>query len=130
MSFIKEDWERVHLMDSIYLQEMELLEQEHYRFGEKEKQPAKITLKIKDIEMRLSTILEIKGAYPDSILIEAVKKDGEEKYGSIMYMLRDKDVHKIMLSYDNFPFNSKEEAINKMQELADFAMNYNLEEAK
>jgi len=34
MSLIKEDWERVHLMDEMYLKEMEYLEQEHLLWEE------------------------------------------------------------------------------------------------
>lgn len=43
MSLVKEDWERVHLTDEMYIKEMEYLEQEHYKHGEKP--PAKITVK-------------------------------------------------------------------------------------
>ena len=42
MSLIKEDWERAHLMDELYLKEIEFQEMEYYATGQKP--PAKITL--------------------------------------------------------------------------------------
>jgi len=44
MSLVKEDWERVHLTDEMYIKEMEYLEMEHYRHGDNQKPPAKITV--------------------------------------------------------------------------------------
>lgn len=44
MGMIKEDWERIYLRDEIYLKEIEFLEQEHFKYGDRK--PAKIKLKI------------------------------------------------------------------------------------
>jgi len=44
MGHSKEDWERVHLNDEMYIKEMEYLEMEHFRHRD-EKPPAKITIK-------------------------------------------------------------------------------------
>jgi hypothetical protein len=46
MSLIKEDWERVHLNDEMYMKEMEYLEMEHYKYGD-QKPPAKIKTNVK-----------------------------------------------------------------------------------
>jgi len=73
--------------------------------------------------MRVITALEIAGNYPDNILIDA----GESKDGgwsSYMYMTRNGEIHKLMLSFDNAPFKSKEEAIQKMEEVAQSAIEY------
>lgn len=45
MKHLKEDWERVHLTDSVIIKEMEYLEQEHFNY--KEQKPAKIKVDIK-----------------------------------------------------------------------------------
>lgn len=49
----KEDWERVWLMDSLYLKEMEMQEMEHYYEEEQKQKPAIIKViipQLKDIK--------------------------------------------------------------------------------
>ena len=77
--------------------------------------------------MRLLTVLEIKGNYPDNILISAQKDPNSRNWTSLMYMIRDKDpnkIHKLMLSFDGFGFKSEEDAISKMKEIAEKAVNH------
>ena len=77
--------------------------------------------------MNLITALEIASNYPNGdILIEATQH--KDKWTSLMYMLRDGHIHKLMLSFDiseQFAgFDSKEEAISKMEEVAQAAIKY------
>lgn len=74
--------------------------------------------------MRYLTALEIAGNYPENILIDAQKDPESENWTSLMYMTRDGNIHKLMLSFDNFPYKSKKEAISKMTEMAELAVNY------
>ena len=60
------------------------------------------------------TVLEVGSNYPDNLTVEAYKKQDEEKWGSALYLMRNGNIHKTMLSYDDFPFDSEEEAIEKM----------------
>ena len=74
--------------------------------------------------MTLLTALEIHGNYPDNILIESSKQKDGEKWTSAMYMTRDGSIHKVMLSYDGFPFDSSDEAEKSMKDLAESAIEY------
>ena len=74
--------------------------------------------------MTLITILEIVSNYPDNILIEAVKHKTKKAYGSVMYLTKDGKIHKVMLSYDDFPFDSKKEAIMMMKKNIAIAEKY------
>lgn len=69
------------------------------------------------------TIAEIQTHYPDQILIESVFDEGEGKWASIMYMLRDRRIHKTMLSFHPI-FSSEQEASERMHEIAQWAMTY------
>lgn len=73
--------------------------------------------------MTLLSALEIAGNYPDNISIRS-GQDGSGKWTSDMYMLRGGLIHKTMLSFDGFPFDSKEEAEQKMKDIADEACKY------
>jgi hypothetical protein len=80
-------------------------------------------------KMNLITALEIASNYPNgNILIEAAQHKETSKWTSLMYMLRDGNIHKLMLSFDiseQFAgFDSKEEAISKMEEVAQAAIKY------
>lgn len=61
MSFAKEDWERVHLTDQMYLKEKEWEEQEH--FQTEEKPPAKITLNTESMDLLTEIENKIKEKY-------------------------------------------------------------------
>ena len=74
--------------------------------------------------MRVITAIEIATNYPDNILINASQNKGSGKWSSFMYMTRDGDIHKLMLSFDNAPFDSEQEAIDKMREVADSGIKY------
>lgn len=73
--------------------------------------------------MTLLSCYEIAGSYPDNILISTAT-DGN-KWTSLMYMLRDDGhIHKLMLSFDGFPFDSEEIASEKMHSVAKQAIDY------
>ena len=74
--------------------------------------------------MTLLTALEIAGNYPQNILIDAQKDPESENWTSFMYMTGNVCIHKLMLSFDNFPYKSKDEAISKMEEVAKVAIGY------
>lgn len=74
--------------------------------------------------MNLITALEIATNYPDHILIEAHQSIDTNKWRSVMYMLRGDYIHKKMLSYDNFPFESEEKAISEMEIIAKRAIEF------
>lgn len=79
--------------------------------------------------MNLITALEIATNYPNGdILIEAVQDKKTNKWVSLMYLLRDGSIHKLMLSFDTsdeFPgWDTAQEAKDKMEELAQFAINH------
>jgi len=78
----------------------------------------------KQNDMTLLTALEIAGNYPENILIDAQKDPESENWTSLMYMTRNGGIHKLMLSFDNFPYKSKEEAISKMEEVAQAAIKH------
>ncbi len=80
--------------------------------------------------MRYLTALEIAGNYPDNILIDAQKDPESENWTSLMYMTRNGGIHKLMLSFDNFPYKTKDEAISKMTEMAELAVNHIKEESE
>lgn len=52
---MREDWERVHLTDEIYLKEVEWLEQEYYYRQYQKQKPAKIKLKMTKDKIRKRT---------------------------------------------------------------------------
>ncbi|NBA76843.1 hypothetical protein GOQ04_14895 [Emticicia sp. ODNR4P] len=68
--------------------------------------------------MTLRTVLEIAGNYPDNIQIDSCKQENG-KYASFAYLLRDGQIHRLMVS-TNALFDSKEDA-NKV--LKDFCEN-------
>ena len=70
------------------------------------------------------TALEILTNYPDNIKIESIKHKDEEKWGSIMYLTRNGHIHKIMLSYDNFPFDSEEKAKQAMEDIVELVQKH------
>ena len=77
--------------------------------------------------MRLLTAIEISTNYPNGDLKIVTAKDKEtEKWTSLLYLMRDGEIHKLMLSFDiNDEFkgwDTEDEAKNKMQELIDFAI--------
>lgn len=78
--------------------------------------------------MTLITALEIEANYPQDILIEGVQDKKTGKWVSIMHLLKGSDIHKTMLSFDiseNFAgFDTMEDAIEKMEEIAQVAINY------
>lgn len=74
--------------------------------------------------MTLLSALEITGNYPDNILIDAQKDPDGEKWTSLMYMTRNGSIHKLMLSFDGFNFESEQIAISKMKEVAQRAIEY------
>ena len=79
--------------------------------------------------MNLITALEIASNHPNGdILIEAAQHKETEKYVSLMYLLRDGEIHKLMLSFDvNDEFkgwDTEKEAISKMEEVRDSVIKY------
>jgi len=74
--------------------------------------------------MTLLTALEIAGNYPQNILIDAQQNPEKDEWTSLMYMTRNGGIHKLMLSFDGFPYKTKDEAISKMKEVADRAIEY------
>lgn len=44
--------------------------------------------------------LEIASNYPDNILISSVQSKDNDKWAGFMYMLRDGDIHKLMVNSD------------------------------
>jgi hypothetical protein len=49
--------------------------------------------------MTTLTAMELAGAYPDDTLVETTEKDGQ--HAVFVYMLKDGDVHKLMLSSEH-----------------------------
>lgn len=77
--------------------------------------------------MNLITALLIASNYKKgNILIEAAQHKETSKWTSLMYQLIDGDIHRLMLSFDiseKFAgFDSKEEAISKMEEVVQIAI--------
>ncbi len=85
--------------------------------------------------MNLITALEIATNYPNGdILISAAQHKETGKWTSLMYLLRDKQIHKLMLSFDineNFAgWDTEQEAKDKMEEVAQAAINHFLEKSE
>ena len=74
--------------------------------------------------MTLITALEIYNHYPENIMIEAYSDSQTQKWTAYMYMIRNREIHKTMLSFNGFPFKTKEEATLKMKNVAISAINY------
>jgi len=79
--------------------------------------------------MNFITALEIASNYPNGdILIEAAQHKETNKWTSLMYLLRDGNIHKLMLSFDiNDEFegwDTENEAKDKMEEIAQLAIKY------
>lgn len=79
--------------------------------------------------MTTLTALEIATNHPNGdILIEAVQHKETGKWTSLMYLLRDGNIHKLMLSFDineNFQgFETELEAKTKMDELCQVAIDH------
>lgn len=75
--------------------------------------------------MTLLTVFEIATNWPDNILIEAYEhKDNAGKWASFMFMTRDGHIHKTMLSYDSFPFDSEQKALDAMNAIAQSAIEH------
>ncbi len=78
--------------------------------------------------MRLLTALEIATNQPNGdILIEAMQHKETLKWASFMYMMRDGQIHKLMLSFDigvnGFEgFDTEEIAKQKMEDLVQIAI--------
>lgn len=77
--------------------------------------------------MNLITALEIASNYPNGdILITGAQHKETLKWTSLMYMMRDGRIHKLMLSFDiNDKFagwDTEKEAVDKMEELAQAAI--------
>ena len=76
--------------------------------------------------MNFITALEIASNYPDNILISGAQHKETKKWTSLMYMMRDGRIHKLMLSFDitdKFPgWDTESEAVSKMTELAEAAV--------
>ena len=76
--------------------------------------------------MRLLTALEISSNYPNGDILITTTQDENDKWFSQMYMLRDKNIHKIMVSFDKTDlfkgFSTENEAKDKMQEVVAFAI--------
>nr|DAQ82008.1 MAG TPA: Transcriptional activator HlyU [Caudoviricetes sp.] len=66
--------------------------------------------------MTLLTALELSNNYPDGILI-ASREAPNGKFAVFCYMMRDGEIHKLMLSSQPV-FDSAEEAENYMHEVA------------
>ncbi len=69
--------------------------------------------------------MEIQGNYPENIMIDAEEKCAGG-WNVFMYMTREKQIHKLMLSTSGAPFKSKVEAIDYMTRIAEKSMNINL----
>lgn len=79
--------------------------------------------------MNLITIIEIATNYPNGdILIETYKDKKYKKYGAHMYLMRNGNYHKTMLSFnltDEFKgFDSSKKAKEAMNEYVEFAVNH------
>lgn len=79
--------------------------------------------------MRLLTALEIATNYEtNDLLVSATQHKETLKWGSFLYLLRNGEIHKLMLSFDineKFEgFDSEEEAKLKMEELVEAAITY------
>jgi len=68
--------------------------------------------------------LEIATNYPNNILIAAKKNPSGDNWTSLMYLTGGGDIHKLMLSFNDFIFTSEEAAINAMDEVARKAIEY------
>ena len=66
--------------------------------------------------MTLITAVELGSNYPDNIMIEAAKQENG-KFSSFCYLMRDGNIHKLMLSTQSI-FDSKEDAENALHNLA------------
>ena len=77
--------------------------------------------------MTLITVMEIASNYPNGdILIDAVQFEDNKKWTSLMYLTRNGQIHKLMLSFDRQEefegWDTKEEAISKMEEIRNLAI--------
>jgi hypothetical protein len=78
--------------------------------------------------MTLLTSIEIAANYPDNILISGVEADG--KHTAYMYLTRNGCIHKTLVSFTGYPYNSSEEAVAKMHEVAKGVCEYHSEKIK
>ncbi len=79
--------------------------------------------------MNLITALEIASNYPNGdILIAGAQDKKTNKWTSLMYLMRDGRIHKLMLSFDiNEKFagwDTEKEATDKMEEMAQLAIEH------
>ena len=73
--------------------------------------------------MTIITALEIAENYPVGIAIEAFQNPASKKWTSMMYLCKDK-TSKLLMSYDGFPFDTEDEAMQKMDNQAKQAIVY------
>ena len=66
--------------------------------------------------MTLLTALELGSNYPENISIQSAKQQNE-KYAVFCYLMRDKNIHKLMLSSEGV-FDTSDEAEKHLHDLA------------
>ena len=79
--------------------------------------------------MNFITALEIATNYPNGDIMTVGAQHKETgKWTSLMYLMRDGEIHKLMLSFDineNFAgWDTEKEAVDKMEEMAQFAIQH------
>lgn len=79
--------------------------------------------------MTLLTALEIANHQPNGDILIIPKQDNKtNKWTSFMYLMRDGQIHKLLLSYEINQyfqgFDTKEDAIIKMENLVQYAIEY------
>ena len=74
--------------------------------------------------MRLLTVLEIATNHPSNTLVEAVQDKETGKWTSVLYLMKDGEIHKELTSFKDFPFDDKEKATTSMNELINKCVDY------
>lgn len=69
------------------------------------------------------TALELYSNHPDDISTGAVKDIDSKKWAGYIYLLRDGEIHKVMLSTDPL-FDTQQEAVSYMDDCRDRIVNF------
>lgn len=74
--------------------------------------------------MTILSALEIKSNYPDNTLIGVFQDKNNNLYGAFLYLLREGNIHKIIVNHNKGYYFSEQEAIESMELICKEAIDY------
>jgi hypothetical protein len=74
--------------------------------------------------MTILTALAIESNYPDNIRIEAMQSKASGRWTSVMDLMKKGECNRTLLSFDGFPFDTEQIAIERMKDQATKAIEY------